>query len=280
MKTNPTNDKLLNFFQRALDINHAVYGLGIDVLAAYSPLLATLIPAYLTYHNTTTYLLFPPWVGWVAAAAVEVLGISAVHTAVSFYQYNQTLTRKGDLRSPFWLALGTAVFYIAIVIIVNTGLDAASGASLVNVIAAGTLSLLSLVGALIIAVRAQHALRLSGNDPATVQKLNEKIQQLNERLQQLNTENRELNGQVRMLDDLVSKLNKQTAELAPYRTLFNESVDAAERIRQAAVLLPNISQNAIAQLVNVSKSYVSQVFSENGFHRTPGEQDALEARGG
>lgn len=269
----PNNDKLLNFFQRALEVNHAVYGLGIDVLAAYSPLLATLIPAYLTYRNTSIHLGFDAWIAFASAAAVEVLGISAVHTAVSLYQYNTSLTRKTDQRSPFWLAFATAVFYIAIVLVVNVGLDAASGSETVNVVASGTLSLLSLVGALIIAVRAQHALKLTGHDPVAVQVVNEKLQAVNEKNRQLNEQNREANEKNRQLNEENGALNAELIRANVYWSLFDESLDAAERIRLAAELLPGRSQNTYADLLNISKSYVSQVFTKNGFHRTPTEQE-------
>lgn len=273
MKTIPPNDKLLSFFQRALDVNHAVYGLGIDVLAAYSPLLATLIPAWMMFENTSTHLGFPVWVALAAAVVVEVLGISAVHTTVSFWQFNSSLTRKGDLRSPFWVALGTSIAYIVIVLIVNTVLDAASGETMVNVIAGGTLSLLSLVGALIVAVRAQHALRLTGNDPASVQVLNEKLQVVNEKIRALNEQNRELNARNERLNKENGDLNAELIRLNGWGTLLDESVDAAERIRRAAELLPGRSQNTLADVLNISKSYVSQVFTKNGFHRIPTERE-------
>ncbi len=302
------DDKLLNFFQRALDINHAVYGVGIDVLAAYSPLLATLIPAYLTYKNTTEHLGFDPWIGFASAAAVEVLGISAVHTAVSFYQYNTSLTRKTDQRSPFWLAFFTAIFYIAIVLVVNVGLDAASGNPLVNVIAAGTLSLLSMVGALIIAVRAQHALRITGNDPVTVQKqtdterdLREKLRDVTDQLRQanklntdlnttnqslntdnqrlntanaeLNTDNASLNTQVKHLNTEYERLNTQVSRLAAYRTIFNADLDAAERVRAAHEQWPEASQNALSQILNIPKATLNNHWPQNGYHRTVAEQE-------
>lgn len=302
------DDKLLNFFQRALDINHAIYGVGIDVLAAYSPLLATLIPAYLTYQNTHTHLGFDRWIAFASAAAVEVLGISAVHTAVSFYQYNTSLTRKTDQRSPFVLALITAVFYIAIVLIVNVGLDAAHQTDLMNVIAAGTLSLLSMVGALIIAVRSQHALRITGNDPATVQKTNEterelreKLRDLNDQLKQanklnadlntanqklttenqhlnatntdMNTTNYTLNTELTRLTTENQRLNTLAEKLNAYRTIFDADRDAAERVPIAHRTFPDASQNALSQILKIPKATLNAHWPQNGHHRTTPEQD-------
>jgi len=274
----PTNDSrtyssALTLLQRALALNHAVYGLGIDVLAAYSPLLATLIPAWLTYHNTLNHLHFPAWVAACAAAAVEVLGISAVHTTIGFYQYNNSLTRKNDLRSPFGIALATALAYIAIVLVVNTGLDAAAGTPLVNVIAAGVLSLLSLVGALIVAVRAQHALRLTGNDPATVRQLNDREQLLNEKNRQLNTENRQLNTTVQQLNTEIEQVNGLLTELNTYRTIFDQELNAAERISLAHRTFPNASQTALAQILELSKATVNSHWPSPNGHRTLTEQE-------
>ncbi|MCB9135130.1 MAG: hypothetical protein H6636_06875 [Anaerolineales bacterium] len=302
------DDKLLNFFQRTLDVNHAIYGLGIDVLAAYSPLLATLIPAYMIYRNTTDHLAFPTWIALAAAIATEVLGISAVHTTISFWQYNNALTRKGDLRSPFWIALGTSVAYIAIVLIVNTVLDAAGGTASVKVIASGTLSLLSLVGALIVAVRAQHALRLTGQDPATVQKqtdtereLREKLRDLNDQVKTLNTANQKLNTQATHLNTENERLNILTTELNTanetlntqvthlntenqrlnthvsrlnvYRTIFNADLDAAERVRAAHAQWPDASQNALSQILNIPKATLNNHWPQNGHHRTSPVQE-------
>lgn len=301
------DDKLLNFFQRALDVNHAIYGLGIDVLAAYSPLLATLIPAYMIYRNTTEHLAFPLWIALAAAIATEVLGISAVHTTISFWQYNNALTRKNDLRSPFWIALGTSIAYIAIVLIVNTVLDAAGGTATVKVIASGTLSLLSLVGALIVAVRAQHSLRITGNDPATVQKANEterelreKLRDLNDQLKQvnklntdlnttnqklttenqhltttnadLNTANHTLTTDLTRLNTEYQRLNTLAEKLNAYRTIFDADRDAAERVPIAHRTFPDASQNALSQILNIPKATLNAHWPQNGHPRTTPEQ--------
>ena len=73
----------------------------IDTVAAVTPWLAPLIPAYLVYHNMTQRLGYPPIFGLVGAAAVEFLGLSAVHTAVTFWQWNdnhKTSARRSGLR--------------------------------------------------------------------------------------------------------------------------------------------------------------------------------------
>jgi hypothetical protein len=130
----------------------------IDTIAAVTPWLAPLIPAYLVYHNMTTRLGYPPIFGLIGAAAVEFLGLSAVHTAVTFWTWNDDHTKE---RAPFWFAFGAGLFYVAIVLTVNAALDIWQDSADVKIFAHALLSLLSVDAAIIIAVRAQHARRLA-----------------------------------------------------------------------------------------------------------------------
>ena len=135
----------------------------IDAIAAVTPWLAPLIPAYLVYTNMTQRLGYPPIVGLVGAAAVEFLGLSAVHTAVTFWQWNDAHKIE---RAPFWFAFGAGLFYVVIVLTVNAALDIWRGNEGVKILAHGLLSLLSVDAAIIIAIRAQHARRLNERDEA------------------------------------------------------------------------------------------------------------------
>lgn len=135
----------------------------IDTVAAVTPWLAPLIPAYLVYHNMTERLGYPPIFGLVGAAAVEFLGLSAVHTAVTFWQWNDAHKIE---RAPFWFAFGAGLFYVVIVLTVNAALDIWQGSDGVKILAHGLLSLLSVDAAVIIAIRAQHARRLNERDEA------------------------------------------------------------------------------------------------------------------
>jgi hypothetical protein len=130
----------------------------IDTVAAVTPWLAPLIPAYLVYHNMTTRLGYPPIFGLIGAAAVEFLGLSAVHTAVTFWTWNDDHTKE---RAPFWFAFGAGLFYVFIVLTVNAALDIAQDSQGVKIFAHALLSLLSVDAAIIIAIRAQHARRLA-----------------------------------------------------------------------------------------------------------------------
>ncbi len=135
----------------------------IDTVAAVTPWLAPLIPAYLVFHNMTERLGYPSIFGLVGAGAVEFLGLSAVHTAVTFWQWNDA--HKAE-RAPFWFAFGAGLFYVVIVLTVNAALDIWPDEAWVKILAHGLLSLLSVDAAVIIAIRAQHARRLNERDEA------------------------------------------------------------------------------------------------------------------
>lgn len=135
----------------------------IDTIAAVTPWLAPLIPAYLVYHNMTERLDYPALFGLIGAAAVEFLGLSAVHTAVTFWQWNDNHKLE---RAPFWFAFGAGLFYVVIVLTVNAALDIWRDVAGVKILAHALLSLLSVDAAVIIAIRAQHARRLTERDEA------------------------------------------------------------------------------------------------------------------
>lgn len=82
----------------------------------------------------------------------------------------------------------------------------------------------------------------------------------NIKLKEANKRNRELSEDVR-------RLNEELNKMGDYRTVFDTNADASERIRRAVVLWPEVSQNALAQVLNISKSYVNDVVRQNGFHK-------------
>lgn len=135
----------------------------IDAIAAVTPWLAPLIPAYLVYKNMTQQLGYPVIFGLIGASAVEFLGLSAVHTAVTFWQWNDN--HKSE-RAPFWFAFAAGLFYVVIVLTVNAALDIWRDSDGVKIFAHALLSLLSVDAAIIIAIRAQHARRLTERDIA------------------------------------------------------------------------------------------------------------------
>lgn len=128
----------------------------VDTLAAMAPWLGPIAPAYLAYQAMVNVLALPIWVAFVIAAVIELLGISTVNTSVQFWNYNQT-KRQSDPNAPFWLALIMAVFYLAVVLVVNVLLD---DATVIHKTAKFLLSALSPVAAVTLSLRAQHSRRV------------------------------------------------------------------------------------------------------------------------
>jgi hypothetical protein len=152
----------------------------IDNVSAFTPWLAPLIPASMAYRNMITQLNFSPAISLLGAVAVEFLGLSAVATALEFWKFNED-KRKSDNSAPFIVALLTGVFYVVIILTVNATLELNQSLE-VKVAAKAMLSLLSVVAAVIIALRSQHRRRL--NDIA-----DEKVQRKAERQQARSQEN-------------------------------------------------------------------------------------------
>lgn len=99
-------------------LNRATENLLIDVVASYSPWVAPVVPALMTYQNMITHLGFPAWASWAAAICVETLGLSSIQTAVSFWQWNDS-KNKSDPKAPVMAAILTGGFYLLTVLTVN-----------------------------------------------------------------------------------------------------------------------------------------------------------------
>jgi hypothetical protein len=153
----------------------------IDTVAAVSPWLAPVIPAYLTYTHMVGSLAYPTWVAFIGALVVECLGLAAIYTATQFWDYNDAkaterenrlvgmdkkergLARKKRQRNaPFAWAAGAMAFYIIVILTVNAFLEmeASQSGFTVRVFSNALLSLLSVIAGLIIALRSQHRRRL------------------------------------------------------------------------------------------------------------------------
>lgn len=141
---------------RLRDLTTEVEATVIGIVAAIIPWLAPLIPASIAYHNMREVLLFSPRLSAIGALVVEFLGLSAVDTAVKFWNYNQT-KRKTDEAAPFYVAAGVGAFYLVIVLAVNVILDQTS---IEQLVAKALLSLVSVPAGITMAIRAQHSRQL------------------------------------------------------------------------------------------------------------------------
>lgn len=165
----PVPDQGLTRFEIAMSrwrrMTQAAEGTLLDNVAATTPWLAPLLPASIAYANMRAYLGFDVWLAFVGALVIEFLGLAAVHTSFQLWQYNET-KNQSDESAPFYWAVGAVVVYLSIVILVNVILEAANvttwtSAALASVVAKALLSLLSIVAAFVLALRSQHARRLS-----------------------------------------------------------------------------------------------------------------------
>lgn len=143
-------------FQSIADILNGAERSFLDLLSVAVPYAVPIIPAYLTFKHTMGEMDFPEWVAWTAAFVTEVLGITAVSTAIRFWRNNQQYQSTKE-QAPFKLAIAVYAFYIVIVLSVNVILEIVSGARSGWVIfAIGLFSLLSLPSGVLISIRAQY----------------------------------------------------------------------------------------------------------------------------
>jgi len=107
-----------NYFEKATDwINDAESSL-VELIASVAPWFAPLIPAYLTFEHAVNSLDIPKFFAYVAAGVIEALGLATLSTTFMIWKHNQRY-KAPENRSPFWLALGTFLFYLAIVLVIN-----------------------------------------------------------------------------------------------------------------------------------------------------------------
>lgn len=147
---------MINLLRWLLKLNEAMEVLVIDLIASWTPWVAPLIPAYMTYSSMTSKLSFPGWVAWAGAIAVEFLGLSSIQTAVTFWNYNSE-KRVSDPRAPILVAILVGAFYLAVVITVNAILDTSGG---LKILSKALLSSVSVSAGMTIALRAGHVRRL------------------------------------------------------------------------------------------------------------------------
>lgn len=127
----------------------------LDALSSIVPYTTASIPAYMTYWHVITYMEFPSQIAWLAAFTVEVLGVTAVSTAIRFWRWNKVHSKESN-RAPFWLAVGTYGFYILITLSVNVLLEVYAEVRSPAVIwAIALFSLLSIPSGVLISIRSQ-----------------------------------------------------------------------------------------------------------------------------
>lgn len=151
----------MNFFDRANDFIRNVEGSFTNFISSIAPWGAPLPAAVMSFMHMTSVLEFQPWVAWVVAGTIEILGFSTISTWLSFWMWNRRY--KSEVRqAPMGFILFAFGFYLAIIISMNVLLDASKyfpevlNQFVIIIIVRGTLTLLTIPAGLIIATRVQH----------------------------------------------------------------------------------------------------------------------------
>lgn len=152
----------MNFFDRLNDWINDTEGSLVNFLTAFSPWLAPLAPAYMTYKHMIEFLSFDPWLAWVMALVVEILGFGTVSTGLDFWFYNRANKAKKK-QAPLALVFVSFGFYLSLIIVSNVFIDVATSFDLFSsdeqvaiVIVRALLTLQTIPAALIVAVRTGH----------------------------------------------------------------------------------------------------------------------------
>jgi len=150
-------------------------------IASTVPWLVTLVPAWFAYENATSKdkLNLPPAVGVVIAASIEGLGIGIVTTALELWDWNDR-NKDQKVTIPLYVSAGTVVFYIAIVIMVNVGLDLGWADWIVKIM----LSMMSIPAVITLALRRQHSLRIEKQEVKEVKSIQDELSALEEKRRQ------------------------------------------------------------------------------------------------
>ena len=151
----------MNFFDKLNEWVNDTEGSLVNFLTAFSPWLAPLAPAYMTYHHMVEFLMFDEWLAWVLALVVEILGFGTVSTGLDFWFYNRR--NKGKTKqAPIILVAVSFGFYLALIIVSNVAIDVAKAfgtewhQQLAIVSVRALLTLQTIPAALIVAVRTGH----------------------------------------------------------------------------------------------------------------------------
>jgi hypothetical protein len=164
----------MNILQRLEQGFDGIEDTLVNLVSKFGPWLAPAPTAWLIFFKVTTLLGFPQLVGIIAGVVIEILGLASVSTALTLREYNATRRKvpkdwkpskgnpkyrgKVDPKAPFNLALALVSVYFVSVIVLTVLLElapqAGKGAMLL-------FPFLSLCGATILAIRADHRRRIN-----------------------------------------------------------------------------------------------------------------------
>lgn len=242
-------ESIMQTWQR---ITRAAEGTLLDNLAATTPYLATFIPATIAYKHTRLYLDFSRLEAATAALVVEFLGLAAVHTAFQLWSWNAT-KNKSDEEAPVKAAILVGVVYLLVIIVTNVLLEAASvsgwsAAAVARIVAKALLSILSVVAAFVLALRAQHARRQNAKQDETAERqraaelgqARRKVAQLETKLEQMAVRLTELETETAVLKQERDNLKQERDAVKQERDNLKQ---AQADLKQAETAVKQIGAN-------------------------------------
>ena len=189
----------------------------IDVVSAYVPLAAPLVPAALTWAAIVQHypdlLHIHSWaavlIGLVAALAVESLGVLSVETALSMWQWNKE--HAATERAPLPLAVGAAVVYLVTVILLVVMLKVVPQWAIGSLL---PLSTLGVIASVIAVSRKQHSERIFQAELAAVEadEMGRLTAAVTERDSVIDSLRRQVSEQSATIDSLRYRVDSATAD--------------------------------------------------------------------
>lgn len=232
-------------------ITHSAETTLLDNVAATTPWLGPVIPAAIAYANLREFLGFENWLALTAAVCIEFLGLAAVQTTFQLWQYNEEKRAK-DQEAPVLWAVGTGGAYITVVLLVNIVLEASAAESLTGQVIAGIavkalLSLLSVVSAFVLALRAQHNRRLvqqseDKEQRADAQRLahaNKQVEKLQQQLAEAQQKNKELQQENKLSQQSKANLQQASEQVEKLQEAVNKK---NEQLQQASEKITALQQ--------------------------------------
>lgn len=114
------SDSINRFVDIIFDFLSSVIG---NFASNIVPLLAGILPAYLTWSHIVNVLEFPSWVGWAGAGVIEFIGLGAGNELMKVWNHNRRYKDEKN-KMPMLAPFLTAFWYVAIMVAFNVILEA------------------------------------------------------------------------------------------------------------------------------------------------------------
>ena len=116
-----------------------------NIASNIAPLLAGILPAFMTYIHVINVLHYPPWVAWCAAGLVEFLGLGAGQELMEVWAHNRKY-KDEKAKMPMLNSGAAAVWYILIMVVFNVVLEAAPNSIFWKIVAQALFATLAIAG--------------------------------------------------------------------------------------------------------------------------------------